>query len=78
MDPDRFLEIFKLQFEEPVRTTITLNSAFKQIQGWSSLQALIVTVAMNEEWGISFTDEDFRNSQIVNDLLHLTQIKTQG
>ncbi len=75
VDKQRFLEIVQLQFEEAVRKSISMNSAFKQIPGWSSLQALIVTVAIHDEWGISFTDEDFRNSQTLLELYQITQNK---
>lgn len=75
IDPDKFLQIFKNQFEESVRKNITLNSAFKQIEGWSSLQALIITVAIHDEWGISFSDEDFRNANTIKDLFEITNIK---
>jgi acyl carrier protein len=76
VDPEKFLDIFSNQFEESVRRTISLQSTFKQIGGWSSLQALIITVAIHDEWGVSFSDDDFRNSQTVNDLLNITQQKT--
>ena len=75
MEPEKFLEIFAGQFGEKARTSISLKSAFKQIEGWSSLQALIVTVAIHDEWGISFSDEDFRNAETVNDLLVISQKK---
>jgi acyl carrier protein len=75
VDNERFLEIVKLQFEEAARKSISMNSAFKQIPGWSSLQALIVTVAIHDEWGVSFTDEDFRNSQTLQELYQITQLK---
>ena len=76
IDSEKFLQIFSNQFEEKVGKNISMGSAFKQITGWSSLQALIVTVAINEEWGVSFSDEDFRNSQSFKDLFEITKIKT--
>lgn len=74
-DSEKFLQIFSNQFEEMVRKKISLNTAFRQIEGWSSLQALIVTVAINEQWGISFSDEDFRNAKTVNDLFEIVKTK---
>ncbi len=76
VDPEKFLQIFTGQFEESVRKNISLHSSFREIKGWSSLQALVVTVAIHEEWGVSFSDEDFRNSRLVKDLLEITQSKT--
>lgn len=76
LDPEKFLQIFKNQFEELFRKNISLNSPFKQIEGWSSLQALVVTVAIHDEWGISFSDEDIRNAKTVKDLFEIIKIKT--
>ena len=75
VDPERFLHIFSQQFEEKSRPHISFRSAFKQVEGWSSLQALIVTVAIHDEWGVSFTDDDLRNAQTVQDLYQITQAK---
>lgn len=75
VEPEKFLQIFSSQFEEEVRKHISMKAAFKQIKGWSSLQALIVTVAVHDEWNVSFSDEDFRNSQTVNDLFEITKSK---
>jgi acyl carrier protein len=75
IEPERFLKIFCDQFEESAVKNISLKAAFKQIQGWSSLQALIITVAIHDEWGISFSDEDLRNSQTINDLFEIAKTK---
>jgi acyl carrier protein len=75
VDPEKFLKIFAGQFDDNARKGISLQSSFKQMSGWSSLQALIVTVAIHDEWGISFSDEDFRNAQTIDDLLEITQKK---
>lgn len=75
IESEFFLRVFAEQFEEKTRKGIVMGSAFKQIEGWSSLQALIVTVAVHDEWGISFSDEDFRNSQTVGDLFVITKQK---
>jgi acyl carrier protein len=75
VDPEKFLKVFAGQFDENGRKHISLKSSFKQINGWSSLQALIVTVAVHDEWGVSFSDEDFRNAQTVQDLLTVTENK---
>ena len=78
VEPRHFLQIFSSQFDEKVRSGISMGSAFKQIEGWSSLQALIITVAINDEWNVSFSDEDFRSSQTVEDLYQITKKKLQS
>lgn len=76
LNREKFLKIFSSQFEENFRKNISLNTAFKQIESWSSLQALIITVAIHDEWGISYSDEDFRDAKTVKDLFEITKIKT--
>lgn len=75
VDPEKFLNLFRSQFEEKPASKIGLQSGFQQIEGWSSLQALIITVAVHETWGVSFSDEDFRNAKTVHDLYLITQHK---
>jgi len=77
IESENFLNVFAEQFEQKVRKGIALGSSFKQIEGWSSLQALVVTVAIHEVWGVSFSDEDFRNSQTVEDLFKITKQKIE-
>ncbi len=77
IEPEKFLSLFAAQFEEKVRKGIAMGSSFKQIEGWSSLQALVVTVAIHDEYGISFSDEDFRKSKTVGDLFEITKQKTE-
>jgi len=76
--PEKFLKIFSEQFEENAQKNMSMNTPFKQLQGWSSLQALMVTVAIHDECGVSYTDEDIRNSQTINDLFLITKNKLQA
>lgn len=75
LSPESFLKVFADQFEESGRKLISLKSNFKQLPGWSSLQALMVTLAVHETWGVSFSDEEIRKSATVNDLFIITQQK---
>lgn len=78
MEPEKFLKIFSEQFEEDVRKNIGINTPFKQLSGWSSLQALIITVAIHDECGVSFTDDDIRNSNTIYDLFLITKNKLEA
>jgi len=51
---------------------ITANSKFRELEEWSSMQALIVIAAIDEHFGITIPERDFRAAQTVSDLYKLT------
>jgi len=65
-----FLEVFSSLFQE--RDVITANSKFRELEEWSSMQALIVIAAIDEHFGITIPERDFRAAQTVSDLYKLT------
>jgi acyl carrier protein len=65
-----FLEVFSSLFQE--RDVITANSNFRELEEWSSMQALIVIAAIDERFGITIPERDFRAAQTVSDLFKLT------
>lgn len=67
-DFDAFLALFKEQFSPEIRDRISGGAAFRNLQEWSSLQTLIVVTAIDEAYGVIFTEEDFRLSVSVQDL----------
>lgn len=76
MEEQEFLSLFKDQFEEPIRPKISMNSKFRKIEGWSSLQALIVTVAIHEKSGVTYSNDDIKNAETVMDLFHILKTKS--
>ncbi|MFT6210775.1 MAG: acyl carrier protein [Bacteroidia bacterium] len=65
-----FLEVFSSLFQE--RDMITADSKFRELEEWSSMQALIVIAAIDEHFGITVPERDFRAAQTVSDLHQLT------
>lgn len=51
---------------------ITADSKFRELEEWSSMQALIVIAAIDEHFGITVPERDFRAAQTVSDLHQLT------
>ena len=68
--PDTFLQVFSSLFQEG--EAITLDSKFRELEEWSSMQALIVIAAIDEHFGVTIPERDFRNAQTVSDLYRLT------
>jgi acyl carrier protein len=63
-----FIKLIQNQFPEETRDQISAESKIRELKGWSSLQALIITVAIDEKYGITLTDEDIKNANTVHDL----------
>jgi acyl carrier protein len=65
---DEFLNVFREQFAPEVQPLIHARSAFRQLEGWSSLQALIIVTAMDEAFQVLVTEEDLRLAVTIEDL----------
>ncbi len=75
---ENFLNIFREQFNEDKRGSILMNTKFKKLEDWSSLQSLIVITALDEAFGYVLSVEDLVNSERVEDLfLIMNKIKSQ-
>ncbi|MDA9121410.1 acyl carrier protein [Flavobacteriales bacterium] len=64
-----FLEVFSSLFQE--RDVITADSNFRELEEWSSMQALIVIATIDEHFGVTIPERDFRAAQTVSDLYQL-------
>ncbi len=69
---DRFLEVFSSLFEEG-SASIVGQTRFRELEEWSSMQALLVIAAIDEHFGITIPEKEFRAATTVNDLYQLTQ-----
>ncbi len=63
-----FITLIQQQFPEDIRYGITFESKIREIKGWSSLQALIITVAIDEKYGVTLSDDDIRKATTIHDL----------
>lgn len=63
-----FIALIQQQFSEEIRPSISFESKIRELKGWSSLQALIITVAIDEKYGVTLTDEDIRKATTIYDL----------
>jgi acyl carrier protein len=63
-----FIALIQQQFPEEIRPGISFESKIRELKGWSSLQALIITVAIDEKYGVTLTDEDIRKATTIHDL----------
>lgn len=67
---ERLIKIFQLVFEETVDvSTITPESSLREDVGIDSIGLLYMAMAVEEAFGIHFTNEDFLKIQTVADVI---------
>jgi len=70
--PEIFLTVFQALFEEG-QGSINSSTEFRKLEEWSSMQALIVIAAVDENFGVTLPEKEFRNAKTVEDLFELTR-----
>ena len=67
---ERLIKVFHAVFEESVDlSTITMESSLRDDIGIKSIGLLYMAMAVEEEFGIHFTNEDFPKIQTVADVI---------
>lgn len=72
--PSRFIEVFSSLFKG--EQEIKKDTVFRNLEEWSSLQALIVIAAIDEHFGVTISEQEFRNAKSVNDLYEITRSRS--
>ncbi|MFT6027910.1 MAG: acyl carrier protein [Bacteroidia bacterium] len=67
----KFLEVFQSLFQAAA-DDIKADSEFRELEEWSSMQALIVIAAIDEHFGVTIAERDFREAKTVGDLFQTT------
>jgi acyl carrier protein len=75
MDSTDFIRHFNTIFDEEPLAAVTLETNFRDIEGWSSLIALAFIAMAEEDFGVKVKVDDIRNSSTVDDLLKLIDSK---
>ena len=66
-----FLKTFSENFDQS-SSVIDLSTSFRDLEEWSSMQALIVIASIDEHFGITIPEREFREAKTVLDLFNLT------
>lgn len=77
MEMQEFIQHFAEQFEELDVNTVTPQTAFKELDEWSSLVALSVIAMADEEYGVALKGEDIRKAETVEDLFNIVKSRKQ-
>ena len=71
MEIEKFIENFANQFDETDASEITINTAFKDLEEWSSLLSLSIIAMCDEEYDVKIKGDDIRNAVTVEDLYNI-------
>lgn len=66
-----FLEALAEQFDSAEVSQLTMDTRFKELDGYTSLVALLIITMIDEEYGITITGDNMVKAVTVSDLYHL-------
>jgi len=75
MDINVFVKNFALQFDETDPELILPDTEFKDLEEWSSLTALSVISMVDEEYSVTLSGNDIKNSNKIADLYEIVKSK---
>ncbi len=75
MDTNKFIKDFITIFDDEPTDVLTMDTVFRNIEGWSSLTALAFMALADEEYNVKIKGEDIRMAKTIEDLYN--SIKTK-
>ena len=73
---DRLIKVFRVVFEEEVDTTgLSMDASLREDIGINSIGMLYLAMAVEEEFGIKFSNEDFVGIRTVEDVVRCIEGK---
>ncbi len=70
-----FIEKWTNVFEDTDISTLTPETAFRDIEEWDSLTALSLIAMVDEEYSVKLTGEDIKSSVTLNDIFEIIKNK---
>lgn len=70
MDILEFIKVFKESFDE-LDSEITPDTRFKELESWTSMQALLFIAHFDDTLGFVYSAENIRQSQTISDLYNI-------
>lgn len=70
MDIHEFIKIFKESFDE-LNIEPTPSTKFKELECWTSMQALLFIAHVDDTLGFVFSADDIRQSNTIEDLYRI-------
>ena len=73
MELNKFIENFASQFDETDASVFTAETAYRDLDDWSSMQALSIIAMVDEEYGVKIKGDDIRNSETIQQLFEIVK-----
>lgn len=70
-----FIQNIEKEFEEVTPGTITGDTQFRTLDGWSSMMALILIAKIDSDYNVTVTAEDLAKCSTLSDLYTVVQGK---
>ena len=77
MEPFEFINNFADQFDETEASIFTLETRFRELDEWSSLNALAVLNMIGKKYSVILKPEEMKAANTVQELFDLVQSKIQ-
>ncbi len=74
-DINKFIEKLEGEFDEVAKGTLTPQTSFKDIQGWSSMLALVLIALIDSEYNVLLNGEDLRQATTIQDVYDVVKSK---
>ena len=71
MELKDFIEKFAEQFDDVDVTTLSAETKFREIDGYTSLVALLIITMIDEEYNVTVTGDDMKKQVTIGDLFNL-------
>lgn len=68
-----FIDKLEKEFEEVEKGTLSTSTDYRDIKGWSSMQALILIALVDSEYGVMLNGEDLANASTIGDIYKIIQ-----
>lgn len=76
MSIEEFTRKLEAEFEDVEPGTLTADTHYKNIKGWSSMHALIIIAFVDAEFDAMLTGADLKSASTISDLHTIVKEKT--
>jgi acyl carrier protein len=70
-----FVQSIEKEFEDVKPGSVTGETEFRKLEGWSSMMALIIIAKIDSDHGVTVTAEDLAKCNTINDLFEMVHAK---
>ena len=73
-----FIKVIEDEFEDLTPGTLSPSSVFRDMDGWSSMHALIFVALIDTTYDVLLTGEELKSCITIKDLFNITVLKING